>query len=808
MSGQEDSKRSRGCTFFDIVETTVANAAYITQIHKATPIDLPLTCYGEISETSFEKDSNFQKIRFPEFVRDKIGFFLIKQFVKSSPKFDAHKFEILSYLYFLHSIRTKFLSTRSLERQFHSHRIFSDFIGKPLRKTPRIACDAEWASVTHRLEPQQPPLSPSPTAAKVVSAKKIDSGEPESVATSISSDRDRSHIAPDLAELKSDSYDTVSTHSFEDATYQDEIEDVDDAGDDNAPDNDKGDDAEAGDLLPSSATQSREKHENPDSVSELSDGMSPKPQQDDDAVKSPTQPHAQRMAEQPATSSERPLLAENSSSQLPSDDDAKSPSPREATRTLYDTGKSSSSLAKEDVELKESSEAPLLRKSEPYRLMIELSAELLNKIRQHLVDDPSNIHLFDELTVAISASLMPVMTAFLNQSIEYKKFVQLKSYAQRNVTYEDFEMFRVLGKGAFGSVFMVKKNDTEAVYAMKEMKKKQIKLKKSHRTCEAEKAALRKMNSPFVINMKYAFTNEHSLFIIMDICTGGDLRFHLHQLEARCFDEARARFYAAEMILGMEHMHSHKLLYRDLKPNNVLLDKEGHIRLSDFGLVMQLPQKSSKWNLAGTPGYWSPECYQRKEQSYASDWWSWAVMVYEMIRGKKPRCHCKKGSDQWCTFSDSEQMRKNSKENGPFELKITYADDYFSKSCADLLSRILVFDPKQRLGYNGAVDLKNHPFFETINWGKLAAREILPPFRPSDRDVHAQTLAEIGDVDQKRYRKVTITERDEQQYERWNYFSLRAAEDELVQVLERNERARNLPPVPEAKPSDKCCCFL
>merc|ERR1719334_3147543 len=110
--------------------------------------------------------------------------------------------------------------------------------------------------------------------------------------------------------------------------------------------------------------------------------------------------------------------------------------------------------------------------------------------------------------------------------------------------------------------------------------------------------------------MKYTFHDQKSLFLVLDVCTGGDLSFHLHEADGYRFRESRARFYAAEMLLGLEALHAKKILYRDLKPNNVLLDHDGHIRLSDFGLALQLPH-SHRWGLAGTPAYWSPECVQR-----------------------------------------------------------------------------------------------------------------------------------------------------------------------------------------------------
>jgi serine/threonine protein kinase len=136
-------------------------------------------------------------------------------------------------------------------------------------------------------------------------------------------------------------------------------------------------------------------------------------------------------------------------------------------------------------------------------------------------------------------------------------------------------MFRALGKGAFGMVSAVQKKDTKKIYAMKQMKKKKVKHYHSEKLCEIEKSALQKMDSPFVLNLKYSFTHDKSLFLVIELCNGGDLQFHLQEVRSHRFSEERARFYAAEVILALEHLHNKKFVYRDLKPGNILLDNEG-----------------------------------------------------------------------------------------------------------------------------------------------------------------------------------------------------------------------------------------
>jgi len=170
----------------------------------------------------------------------------------------------------------------------------------------------------------------------------------------------------------------------------------------------------------------------------------------------------------------------------------------------------------------------------------------------------------------------------------FKQYVQLIDYSHRPIKLDDFRVFRVLGRGAFGAVSAVQKTDTGAIFAMKEMRKRMVKANKSEWLCNSEKRILSKMRSPFVLSLRYAFHDEESLYLILDMCSGGDLKFHLNTARSRRFPEAQARFYAAEILLGLEHIHAQQYVYRDFKPDNLLLDEKGHVKISDLGLTIKL----------------------------------------------------------------------------------------------------------------------------------------------------------------------------------------------------------------------------
>jgi serine/threonine protein kinase len=215
--------------------------------------------------------------------------------------------------------------------------------------------------------------------------------------------------------------------------------------------------------------------------------------------------------------------------------------------------------------------------------------------------------------------------------------------------------------------------------------------------------------------MNMAFQSKHKLYFVLDYCAGGELFFHLGKLGK--FPEPRARFYAAEIILAIRYVHSLDIIYRDLKPENVLLDAKGHIRLTDFGLSKEGISSSSSGanSFCGTPEYLAPEILNRQGHGRAVDWWSLGALLYEMLTGLPP-FYCQ---DRERLF---EKIRK-SELHYPASL---------SSPAKNLLRGLLTKDPSKRLGSgpNDAEDIQRHDFFAPINWEKLQGGDVAPPWTP------------------------------------------------------------------------------
>jgi G protein-coupled receptor kinase len=187
------------------------------------------------------------------------------------------------------------------------------------------------------------------------------------------------------------------------------------------------------------------------------------------------------------------------------------------------------------------------------------------------------------------------------------------------------------------------------MYALKKLEKKRVKKRHAETLSLNEKQILQRVNSPFVVSLAYAYETKDALCLVLTLMNGGDLKFHLYTLSPGGFDEKRVQFYAAEITLGLQHLHRERILYRDLKPENILLDDYGktngnelvliplgHVRISDLGLAVELRDNEPIKGRVGTVGYMAPEIVKNEKYSYGVDWWSLGVLIYEMIEGKAP----------------------------------------------------------------------------------------------------------------------------------------------------------------------------
>lgn len=336
---------------------------------------------------------------------------------------------------------------------------------------------------------------------------------------------------------------------------------------------------------------------------------------------------------------------------------------------------------------------------------------------------------------------MKIKQEYFNREIENLRIKRQK------ISIKDYEPISIIGKGAFGEVRVCRHKETGEISAIKKMKKDEMHKKNQILHVRAERMVLSEANNPWIVELKASFQDDHHLYLVMDYLAGGDLMSLL--MAKDILAEEDAKFYAAELILAIESVHNLKCIHRDLKPDNVLIDKNGHIKLSDFGLSKQFdmnlydnvdpaqiaadPSESSfmksireanlsknkkkrlyAYSTVGTPDYIAPEMFTRKGYGPEVDWWSLGVILYEMLIGYPP------------FFSDSptETCKKIVNWKSHFNIP---PDAKISKDAIDIIKK-LIADVDIRLGYNGAAEIKKHPFFKNINWDKI--REMKPNFVP------------------------------------------------------------------------------
>uniref|UniRef100_A0A8C1E7A8 Ribosomal protein S6 kinase n=1 Tax=Cyprinus carpio carpio TaxID=630221 RepID=A0A8C1E7A8_CYPCA len=280
-----------------------------------------------------------------------------------------------------------------------------------------------------------------------------------------------------------------------------------------------------------------------------------------------------------------------------------------------------------------------------------------------------------------------------------------------------FELLKVLGQGSFGKVFLVRKltpPDNNQLYAMKVLRKATLKVRDRVRT-KMERDILADVNHPFVVKLHYAFQTEGKLYLILDFLRGGDLFTRLSK--EVMFTEEDVKFYLAELALGLDHLHGIGIIYRDLKPENILLDEEGHIKLTDFGLCKEaIDHEKKAYSFCGTVEYMAPEVVNRQGHTHSADWWSFGVLMFEMLTGSLPF----QGKDRKETMSLILKARLGMPQ-------------FLSTEAQSLLRALFKRNPTNRLGSepDGAEEIKRHSFFITIDWNKLFRREINPPFKPA-----------------------------------------------------------------------------
>lgn len=283
---------------------------------------------------------------------------------------------------------------------------------------------------------------------------------------------------------------------------------------------------------------------------------------------------------------------------------------------------------------------------------------------------------------------------------------------------KNFETIDTLGTGTFGRVLLVRlrsraRTDPQAYFALKVLNKQDVIRLRQVAHTNNERYVLSRVYHPFVVNLFCTYQDSENCYMLMEYVVGGEIFSHLRR--ARRFTVDQTRFYIACLVLALAHLHAHKILYRDLKPENLLLDRHGYVKLTDFGFAKELGGQERTWTLCGTPEYLSPEVIQSQGQTFATDYWALGVLMYEMLCGFPP-------------FYDSTPF-------ATYE-KILHAPLTFPKHVdppsRHLITSLLTRDVSKRLGNlrGGASDVMSHPWFHGVDWSALLRKEIVAPIVP------------------------------------------------------------------------------
>ena len=290
----------------------------------------------------------------------------------------------------------------------------------------------------------------------------------------------------------------------------------------------------------------------------------------------------------------------------------------------------------------------------------------------------------------------------------FQRFFHFFTNQPKEPTASDFTFLNMIGEGHSGRVCLARHNETGLLYAIKV-------INRAKRKCWAlnERNIALELGHPFIASVVTTFENEHNVFLVMDFMIGGDLRFHIRR--QRRFSDSQVRLYLAEIALALSHLHKLGIVYRDLKPANILIDADGHIRLVDFGLAKSLCNGEKEKAFCGTHEYIAPEMIEGSEYGFAVDWWSFGVVAYELMFGLTPF-----RSDNVGRLFDMILHR-------PLRM-IGKVDDVTK----DFLTRLLAKNANDRLGCGeaGEEEIFHHPYFHDMNWDAVFGKEIFPEFIP------------------------------------------------------------------------------
>lgn len=312
----------------------------------------------------------------------------------------------------------------------------------------------------------------------------------------------------------------------------------------------------------------------------------------------------------------------------------------------------------------------------------------------------------------------PSMKEYLLKAKRIFEF-KWKENRQNTAKLSDFELIRTLGTGQFGRVMFVRhlKSKNKQFYAMKILERQKVVSMMQTEHVIYEKKVLQSIDFPFLVNYRYHFKDNASLYFVLEFIPGGEMFTNLQSVGK--YPEIQARFYAAQVVLSFEYLHYLGIVYRDLKPENLLIDGKGYLKITDFGFAKRIDDKKTI-TMCGTPEYLAPEVIKNVGYSYSCDWWALGILIYEMCSGKPP-------------FASEEPMKIFEKI---MNARVKYPNT-FNPVLKDVIRQLLIPDEKKRLGSSaaGTDGVKMHEWFQTIRWMDLFERKVPAPYVPEIKGI-------------------------------------------------------------------------
>ena len=333
--------------------------------------------------------------------------------------------------------------------------------------------------------------------------------------------------------------------------------------------------------------------------------------------------------------------------------------------------------------------------------------------------------------------------------------------SMEEVNRNSFDFLSVIGKGGFGKVWKVRYKKKSQEFAMKEMSKALILEKNCLSSILYERDLLSNFSHPFIINMIFSFQDNNNVYLVMNLVTGGDLRYQL--IKNHTFPEKHSKFLIACLVLGLEAIHANDIIHRDIKPENLILNNKGYLKITDFGIAKKIENQILTEN-SGTPGYMAPEVMNYQTHSFTADYYAIGIICYELMMGVRPYTGENKNVIKEKILAKQVMIKAHEIPKG------------WSQESADFINNLIKRNPSCRLGHKGINQLKEHIGFSDINWKDLYNMKLEAPFIPLDEDNYDFNFCNKEDIidpaEQEKLDKIKSSNEYLNGFKTYKYFNL------------------------------------